>query len=1322
MDVSALATRVARRRFASQAREACIIAVGDFGGDRCLFKNRDRNYTPELRVYHEVRNGVEVLYIKDEVTGWIEGMNEHGIGVVNAALMVGQDEAEKKVVETVGKKSKDGERVLKVLEQDSLDAAVKSAKSFKGGIKGHTFVSDPDKAISVENTSKHDSVVKTLSKGSVHVRTNHGMSHTDAGYTEGEDYVSSVSRRDQAKSALKGVESPEDIAPAVYGERKGDQDDPNNMVRDTENMRTTSQLVLDLTKRIAHLYLVPKQVKYLGVKKNLPDGHKPKLKLKVYDYTALDKDGDFDVKNRKKGSSDGLLPLLDPSFNVREIVKQLLLLEDHLFQARKRCPDCIWKHLLTAEALAEEAVSLGGQDIFLQVLPDRIREIGRALQAEGELPLFDIAQTVRELRKSLVPVASRMRVAATHMARTEPLDSARVEALRKDFLLIVGNIDRIADVETAEKYRQALQRWHDLLSEYGSQIRSDLEGRVRQLREKDPDVAKWAQYFLDNMKPWWDFVYEVYGPRSLRDIGHTKRNKPWMTEADILRQIAEEGPKWSVRTRRKAQLAWKYLKDVVAWTEKSVAFLGAGGDRIPLVTEMDETLRLEGFQVVFRGFDDAGRPDTDDDLATLKLALRQYRQRAEKVLPLLIQRQLPLVVEWTWRAHSGNAAGMYEYNHIVITPWGLSRSEPDKLVKTLAHEMGHHIYKHFLSSEMQTFWGLAVRGDYKTLDLREALRVMESLGSNASTIDKALAESDPILFLQLGTLMDDPAYKHWDLWNAEAIRDHLAAGKDAIVHVPASPISGYAGKNSEEAFCEAVGLLVAYGPNRLPDKVLGWLKLMFGHQVRFAADRSDPDTLMWVKRFMGRHPTLRHFLDVDVLRVEKPGAGSHPEARYSHRGIELFPKFWSLGASVQDFVFAHEIGHRVRERWSMRSFMGAAADLGVDVWDVTALPFGQGNMDEAFADAFASYFTDGDVKVRYPAWTEIVRRAVGGRTAGAPCPDGQPQMPDGSCPVLGEPVHDPTFAHTASYFSPGDLITFGKWQNKPGKIVRIFQDERGIPMIEIEPVPKGRKQNRTMGLYRIRHADPAKRVASRWAARPIPIDRSKVNDLIERFRRNFEYLAKVADSTKPHVPLGNNPNLMDDIIVGLTDVRGNPLDVIVSLFSTVEQSNRPVLGASFGRKKAPGKYNNHPLIKVELNGGQSALYFARMLPRILFGSLMHELTHAADVVSHEGPLYARPQNGVQPTSDEIDLDLYFNDPLEVRAFMRQIYEGIGKDVRRLIQQAEKPPWAQTLGGILTHLLKSNDIWKMLAPHMTRENKNRILKGLVTAFEDEGLAP
>jgi hypothetical protein len=56
-------------------------------------------------------------------------------------------------------------------------------------------------------------------------------------------------------------------------------------------------------------------------------------------------------------------PLMDPGYNLREVAKQLVLLEDHLFQEAKRCPDCIRKHFLTVEALLEEAVTLGDADL-----------------------------------------------------------------------------------------------------------------------------------------------------------------------------------------------------------------------------------------------------------------------------------------------------------------------------------------------------------------------------------------------------------------------------------------------------------------------------------------------------------------------------------------------------------------------------------------------------------------------------------------------------------------------------------------------------------------------------------------------------------------------------------------------------------------------------------------------------------------------------------------------------------------------------------------------------------------------------------------------
>lgn len=57
-------------------------------------------------------------------------------------------------------------------------------------------------------------------------------------------------------------------------------------------------------------------------------------------------------------------------------------------------------------------------------------------------------------------------------------------------------------------------------------------------------------------------------------------------------------------------------------------------------------------------------------------------------------------------------------------------------------------------------------------------------------------------------------------------------------------------------------------------------------------------------------------------------------------------------------------------------------------------------------------------------------------------------------------------------FKPGDYILFGKFRNKRGRVIRIFNDQRGIPYIEIQPIPKGRKKNRVFGLYTIRQMAP----------------------------------------------------------------------------------------------------------------------------------------------------------------------------------------------------------------------------------------------------------
>jgi hypothetical protein len=99
-----------------------------------------------------------------------------------------------------------------------------------------------------------------------------------------------------------------------------------------------------------------------------------------------------------------LLPIMNPLFNMREICKQSVLLEDHLFNPRKRCGDCIRKHFITMEAFAEEAITLdktGEHKDLLVNLPETIR--GFAQRVSSGENKHTVATDMRMLRKRLLP-------------------------------------------------------------------------------------------------------------------------------------------------------------------------------------------------------------------------------------------------------------------------------------------------------------------------------------------------------------------------------------------------------------------------------------------------------------------------------------------------------------------------------------------------------------------------------------------------------------------------------------------------------------------------------------------------------------------------------------------------------------------------------------------------------------------------------------------------------------------------------------------------------------------------------------------------------
>lgn len=109
----------------------------------------------------------------------------------------------------------------------------------------------------------------------------------------------------------------------------------------------------------------------------------------------------------KANTKRTLLPVLRPCQNMRDIIKQLALLEDHMYHPQKRCPDCIRKHFLTIEGLAEECSTLCNPRAILpesRSIATKIRVLHHAWEARPRDTAVTehIAGRLRKLRKCLM--------------------------------------------------------------------------------------------------------------------------------------------------------------------------------------------------------------------------------------------------------------------------------------------------------------------------------------------------------------------------------------------------------------------------------------------------------------------------------------------------------------------------------------------------------------------------------------------------------------------------------------------------------------------------------------------------------------------------------------------------------------------------------------------------------------------------------------------------------------------------------------------------------------------------------------------------------
>jgi hypothetical protein len=244
-----------------------------------LAKNRDRTYNPTIKIVREIIDGTEVIYMYDIDTDYSEGMNEHGIGIINTTLQGKEDEKELKITTKHKKLSADGHKIRKALSLKSVDRIVDVLDLYKRGLGGHTTVAHKGGYTCIEKIKMGKPKISEFTKKDVIVRTNHGLAYPDQGYQHGEDRDSSISRAFYATKEAKNAKDPDDLLSRMRTHHGiAGYLEP---YRTNYKVWTSSQIMLNLTD-LEMTFVVDENTKFLGIENRLPIGYKPKLKLKLY--------------------------------------------------------------------------------------------------------------------------------------------------------------------------------------------------------------------------------------------------------------------------------------------------------------------------------------------------------------------------------------------------------------------------------------------------------------------------------------------------------------------------------------------------------------------------------------------------------------------------------------------------------------------------------------------------------------------------------------------------------------------------------------------------------------------------------------------------------------------------------------------------------------------------------------------------------------------------------------------------------------------------------------------------------------------------------
>lgn len=304
----------------------CVILYTEINGKKILAKNRDRAYKPSIKIIHELINGVEIAYLKDEKSGWIEGMNANGTGIVNSTLSL--YDGKNRNIKLVKKNNGIFNSLINYkANKNFLDLITNSKKDYV--LEGHTLIYHNDNVYHIENTKDNNFIAERINKPCVY--SNHGIRKKDAGFTACVKGLSSFLRSNIIKHELKEnhIKS-EDELTNLMNQNYSNINPRNHPYRDKNytlkrnrkidpkkvKISTTGQIVLNMTDNEFIYYTDINNSEKIEYVNKLPKGYVPKIRISI-------KETEKNLKNKKKIFTKKYLQKIYSKFDCKKTRKSM---------------------------------------------------------------------------------------------------------------------------------------------------------------------------------------------------------------------------------------------------------------------------------------------------------------------------------------------------------------------------------------------------------------------------------------------------------------------------------------------------------------------------------------------------------------------------------------------------------------------------------------------------------------------------------------------------------------------------------------------------------------------------------------------------------------------------------------------------------------------------------------------------------------------------------------------------------------------------------------------------------------------------------------